>query len=59
MHVCKSYTFSVFYCLCYVTDISTDISEEQVAEDIDMDLNEEEDIRLNEIREEHWRDVSE
>ena len=49
----------MFYCLCYVTDISTDISEEQVAEDIDMDLNEEEDIRLNEIREEHWRDVSE
>ena len=50
---------SVFYCLCYDKDISTDMSEEKVAEDIDPGLNEEEDIRLDEISEEHWRDDSE
>ena len=50
---------SVFYCLCYDTDISTDISEEQVAEEIDPDLNEEEDVRLDSIKEEHCRVVSE
>ena len=30
-----------------------------MAEERDLDLNEEEDIRLDAIREEHWRDVSE
>ena len=28
----KGMYFSVFYCFCYDTDISTDISEEQVVE---------------------------
>ena len=41
---------SVFYCLCCVKDISTDMSEDQVAEERDPDLNEEEDIRLDTIR---------
>ena len=50
---------SVFYCFCYNTDMSTDMSEDQVAEERDTDLNEEEDIRLYETREEHWRDVAE
>ena len=50
---------SVFYCLCYDTDISTDISEEKVAEERDPDLNEMENIRLDEIREYHWRDIAE
>ena len=50
---------SVFYCLCYVTDISKNMLEDQVAEDRDPDLNEEEDIRMEDSREEHWRDVSE
>ena len=49
----------MFYFLCYVTDISTDMPEDQVAEEIYPDLNTEEDIRLDAIREEHWRDVSE
>ena len=49
----KGMYLSVFYCLCYVTDISTDMSEDQVAEERDPDPNEEEDIRLDEIREEH------
>ena len=30
-----------------------------MSEDRDTDLNKEEDIRLNKIREEHWRDVAE
>ena len=49
----------VFYCLCYVTDIYTYISEEQVAEERDPDRNEGGDIILDEIREDHWRDVAE
>ena len=36
---------SVFYCLCYVKYVSTDILEYQVSEERDTDLNEEEDIR--------------
>ena len=44
---------SVFSCLCYVKDVSTDMLEEQVAEEIDPYLNGEEDIRLDAIREEH------
>ena len=55
----KGMYLSVFYCLCYDTDISTDMSEDQVAEERYPDLNEKEDIRLDEIREDHWRDVSE
>ena len=50
---------SVFYCLCYDTDISIDISEDQVAEDRYLELNEKEDIRLGEIREEHGKDIAE
>ena len=55
----KGVYFSVFYCLCYVKDISTDMLEDQVMEERDPDLNEEEDIIMGAIREEHWRDVSE
>ena len=49
----------VFYCLCYVNDISTDMSEDQVAEERYPNLNEEDDIRLDAIMEDHWRDVTE
>ena len=49
----------VFYCLCYEMDISTYIFEDQVSEEIYPDLNEEEYIRLDEIMEDHWRDVAE
>ena len=55
----KGIYLSVFYRLCYVADISTDISEEQVAEERYPDLNEEEDIILDKIREEYWRDIAE
>ena len=51
----KGMYLSVFYCLYYDTDINTYMSEDQVAEERDPDLNEEEDIRLDEIREYHWR----
>ena len=50
---------SMFYCLCYDTDIYKDMSEDHVAEERDMDLNEEEDIRLDEIMKDHWRYVAE
>ena len=55
----KCIYLSVFYYLCYDTDISTVISEVQVAEERDLDLNEEEDIRLYENREDNWRDAAE
>ena len=55
----KGMYLSVFYCLCYDTDISTDMLEEQVAEERDPDLNKKEDIRLDKIREYHWRDIAE
>ena len=45
--------------LCYVKNISTDILEDQVSEDRYPDLNEEKDIRMYAIREEHCRDVAE
>ena len=50
---------SVFYCLCYVKGISTDMLEEQASEERDPDLNEEEGIRMEDIMEEHCRDVAE
>ena len=49
----------VFYFLCYAKEISTDFSEEQVSEERDPDLDEEEDIRMDDTRDEHWRDVAE
>ena len=55
----KGVYLSVFYCLCYVKDISTDMSEDQVSEERDTDLNEEEDTRIDKIRDDHQRDVSE
>ena len=54
----KGMCLYIFYCLCYVKEISTDMLEEQVAEEIDHELNEEEDIILYAIREEHWKDVA-
>ena len=48
----------VLYCVCYVEDISTDMSEEQVLEERDTDLNEEEDTRMEDSREEHRRDIA-
>ena len=36
-----------------------DLSEEQVLEERDPNLNEDEDIRTYEIRDNHWRDVAE
>ena len=55
----KGMYFSVFYCLCYEMDVSKYMSEDQRSEERDPDLNEEEDIRMDEIRDDHWRYVSE
>ena len=55
----KGMYFYVLYCLCYYKYVSTDILENQVAEERDPDLNEDEDVRLDAIREEPRRDVSE
>ena len=49
----KGVYLSVFYYLCYVKDVSTDILEYQVSEERDPDLNEEEGIILDEIRKDH------
>ena len=53
----KGMYLSVFYCLCYDKDISTDMQEDQVAEERYPNLNEDEDIILGTIREDHWREV--
>ena len=51
--------FSVFYFLCYDKDISVDVLEEKVSEERYPDLNAQEGIRMEDIREDHWRDVAE
>ena len=43
----KGICLSVFYCLCYEMSISTHMSEEQVLEERNTDLNGEEDIRMD------------
>ena len=47
--------FSPFYCLCFHKDISTDMLEEWVLEERDPDLNEEDNIIMEDSREDHWR----
>ena len=49
----------MFYCLYYVKYISTDMLQEQVLEDRDLDLNEEEYIRMEDNKEDHCRYVDE
>ena len=53
----KGMYLSIFYCLCYEMDIYTDTSKEHVLEERDPDLNEDEDIIMDDSREEHCRDV--
>ena len=55
----KGVYFLVFYCLFYEIDISTDMSEEQVSEEIYTDLIEEEYIRMDDSGEEHWGYIAE
>ena len=55
----KGMYFYVYYFLCYIKDISTYMSEDQVQEERHPDLNDEDDIILYEIKEEHCRDVAE
>ena len=55
----KGIYLSEFYYLCYSKGKYTDMSDEQVEEERYPDLNEKDDIRLDEIWEEHWRDIAE
>ena len=50
--------FSIINCLCYEMSISTHMSEDQVLEERNTDLNGEKDIRMTDIMEEHWRDAT-
>ena len=52
MFVNGMYLF-LFNCLWYHTNLTTEYSEEQVAEERDPDLDEMDDIRFDEIREDH------
>ena len=45
----------MFCCLCCVKEISTDMLEEQVSEEINPDLNEEEDIIMKDSREDNLK----
>ena len=51
----------VFYCLGFVNQISTDMLDKKVLEQRDPHLEEEEeeDIRISDTREEHWKDIYE
>ena len=51
--------FYVFYCLCYVKELSIDMLEGKVSDERDPKLNEEEDIIMEDSREEKWRNVCE
>ena len=64
--VCKGYGMfekgmhlSIFYCLCFVEDISENIAEKQVTEETDLDLEGGEDFRIYNGMEEHWKEVEE
>ena len=48
---------SLFF-LCYINEISMDMLEKQVSEDSNTYLNEEEGIRMEDSRYNHWRDVA-
>ena len=54
----KGVYLSIFYCLCYEMYISTDMLEDQVSEERDLESNEDEDIKLDSIREDNYRDVA-
>ena len=55
----KNVCICIFNCLCLVNELKTDILEEQVLEERDPDLNEEDDIKMTDSRQEHWRYVAE
>ena len=42
----KGVCLSIFYCLCFVEDISENIAEKQVTEETDLDLEGGEDFRI-------------
>ena len=54
----KGMCLCVFYCLCCINYLSTNMLEERVLEERDPGLNEEEDTRKEGSRDKHWRDVA-
>ena len=55
----KGMYLSLFYWLCYVKYMSTYLLGEHVSEERDPNSNNEEDIIMDETRDNHWRVVSE
>ena len=55
----KCMYLSIFYRLDLVEEISTDMVEEQVTEKTDRDREGDEDIRIYDDMEEHWKEVEE
>ena len=53
----KVINLSIFYCLCFVEEISANISEKPVMEETDPDLEWEEDFIISDDREEQCKEV--
>ena len=49
----------IFYCFYFVEEISTDMVEKQVMEEIDPDIEGEEYFRNSDDMEEHWKEGEE
>ena len=48
----------MFYWLCYVKKMSTDMLEEQVSQEGESDVNQDGDIRMEDSWEEYWKYVA-
>ena len=52
----KVFYLSIFYCLCFINDISENKVEEKLMEDIDSDLKREGYFRVYHDRDDHWKE---
>ena len=50
---------SIFYCLCFIEEISVNIADKIVMEQRDPNIEQEEDFSIYNDREEHWKEVEE
>ena len=55
----KGINLSVFYCLCFVEEISVNIAEKQAMEERNPNIEQEEDLRISNDWVEHWKEVEE
>ena len=53
----KRMQYSIFYCLCFVEEISENISDIKVTEEKDPYPEWEEGFNISDDREEHWKEV--